>query len=120
MGTGDETFARIYDIVLSAQLTGMSLIKSEMKANQADQLSREVIDQAGYQQNFGHGLGHGLGLAVHELPSLSPNSGDLLLSDGMVFTIEPGVYIPGWGGIRIEDTVTMQGGKVVSLTNAKK
>ena len=120
LGTGDETFARIYDIVLSAQLTGMSLIKSEMKANQADQLSREVIDQAGYQQNFGHGLGHGLGLAVHELPSLSPNSGDLLLSDGMVFTIEPGVYIPGWGGIRIEDTVTLQGGKVVSLTNAKK
>jgi len=120
LGTGDETFARIYDIVLSAQLTGMSLIKSGMKAKQADLLAREVIDLAGYQQNFGHGLGHGLGLAVHELPSLSPNSGDLLLSDGMVFTIEPGIYIPDWGGIRIEDTVTLQSGKIVSLTKAEK
>jgi Xaa-Pro aminopeptidase len=119
LGMNDKTFTRIYDIVLSAQLTGISLIKSGMTGEQADRLSRVVIDQAGYQQSFGHGLGHGVGLVIHESPAVRPKSQDVL-SDGMVFTIEPGVYLTDWGGIRIEDTVTLQKGKIVSLTKADK
>ncbi len=115
----DETFFRIYDIVLSAQLTGLSLIKSGMTGGQADQLSRIVIDTAGHQDHFGHGLGHGLGLAIHEIPAIRPKSEDIL-TDNMVFTIEPGIYISGWGGIRIEDTVMLNQGKLLSLTRAEK
>ncbi len=80
---------------------------------------REVIEKAGYGDSFGHGLGHGLGLAPHEKPHLSPNSEDVLVN-GMVFTIEPGVYISGWGGVRIEDTVIMENGKIRVLSQANK
>jgi Xaa-Pro aminopeptidase len=77
------------------------------------------VEQAGYDDAFGHGLGHGIGLGAHESPRLGPNSSDLLI-DGMVFTIEPGIYIAGWGGVRIEDTVVMENGRVKALTKAEK
>jgi Xaa-Pro aminopeptidase len=118
-GTLNETFNRVYDIVLSAQMTAINIMEAGMTGQQADAISRTVIDKSGYGDYFGHGLGHGVGLAVHELPRLGPNSSDIL-SDDMVFTIEPGIYIPGWGGIRIEDTVIIKDGKVHSLSNAKK
>ncbi|HEY48699.1 MAG TPA: aminopeptidase P family protein [Dehalococcoidia bacterium] len=119
MGAGDNTFHRIYDIVLGAQLTAMATLQAGMNGEQADQLARTVIEQAGYEENFGHGLGHGIGLAAHEEPRLGPNSSDVL-TDGMVFTIEPGIYIDGWGGVRIEDTVVLEEGKVRPLTKARK
>jgi len=109
----------IYDIVLEAQLTAIDKIESGIGGAEADHLARAIIEQAGYGNAFGHGLGHGVGLAVHESPTLGPNSSDLL-TDGMVFTIEPGIYINGWGGVRIEDMVTMEKGKVRVLTKAKK
>jgi Xaa-Pro aminopeptidase len=115
----DNTFHRIYDIVLAAQLTAMVTLKAGLNGAQADQLARTVIDQAGYGDAFGHGLGHGVGLAAHEEPRLGPSSADML-ADGMVFTIEPGVYVSGWGGVRIEDTVVLQQGKVQPLTKARK
>ena len=90
-----------------------------MAASQADQLARSVIDQAGYGAAFGHGLGHGVGLAVHEFPRLGLNSSDSL-ADGMVFTIEPGIYLAGQGGVRIEDMVILENGKARVLTGAKK
>jgi Xaa-Pro aminopeptidase len=119
IGDGDKTFFKIYDIVLGAQLTALSSIRAGMDGNQADRLARTFIDQAKYSDNFGHGLGHGVGLETHESPRLGSGSADLLI-DNMVFTIEPGIYIPGWGGVRIEDTVVMENGKVKSLTRADK
>ncbi|MCJ7520928.1 MAG: Xaa-Pro peptidase family protein [Dehalococcoidia bacterium] len=104
LGEGGNTFRRIYDIVLGAQLTAMATLQAGMNGEQVDQLGRTVIAKAGYKENFGHGLGHGIGLAAHEEPRLGPNSTSII-TEGMVFTIEPGIYISGWGGVRIEDTV---------------
>ncbi len=116
---GDKTFSKIYDIVLGAQLTAISNIVTGMNGDQADRLARTVIEQTKYGDAFGHSLGHGVGLETHELPRLGPKSLDVL-ADGMVFTIEPGIYVTGWGGVRIEDTVVMENGKVKSLTRADK
>ena len=119
LGEPDKTFSKIYDIVLGAQLTALSTIASGMNGDQADRLARIVIEQSNYGEAFGHSLGHGVGLETHEAPRLGPKSADVLV-DGMVFTLEPGIYVPGWGGVRIEDTVVMQNGKVRSLTRAGK
>ena len=118
-GTPDDTFKRIYYVVLDAQLTAVSIIKEGMTGEQADSIARKVIEQAGYGEAFGHALGHGIGLAPHESPRLGPGSTDILTS-GMVFTIEPGIYLPGWGGVRIEDTVIMEDGKVKVISKARK
>ena len=119
LGEGDNTFHRIYDIVLGAQLTAMATLQVGMNGEQADQLARTVIAHAGYEENFGHGLGHGVGLADHEEPRLGPSSSSIL-AEGMVFTIEPGIYISDWGGVRIEDMVVLEEGKARPLTKAKK
>jgi Xaa-Pro aminopeptidase len=119
LGDSDKTFSKIYDIVLGAQLTALAAIVAGMSGDQADRLARTVVEESGYGDAFGHGLGHGVGLGAHESPRLGPNSSDLL-TDGMVFTVEPGIYIAGWGGVRIEDTVVMENGKVKVLTRADK
>ena len=119
LGNSDDTFNKIYDTVLGAQLTTLAIIKEGMTGEQADSLARTVIEQSGYAQAFGHGLGHGIGLAPHESPSLGLNSTELLTS-GMVFTIEPGIYLPGWGGVRIEDVVVMKNGKARIISKARK
>ncbi|MGB4125958.1 MAG: M24 family metallopeptidase, partial [Dethiobacteria bacterium] len=82
-------------------------------------LARDLIEQAGHGEYFGHGLGHGLGLEVHEQPTLSPRS-EAALVPGMVVTIEPGIYIPGWGGVRIEDMVLITSGGAESLTRCSR
>jgi Xaa-Pro aminopeptidase len=119
IGKGTDSFTKIYDLVLGAQLTALATIKSGMTGEQADKQARIVIDQAGYGDTFGHSLGHGVGLATHELPLLGPRSQEKL-AEGNVFSVEPGIYLPGWGGIRIEDTVTLQNNKIIMLTNASK
>lgn len=119
LGQPDETFRRLYDIVLSAQLIAIATVRAGMTGEQADSLARQVIEEAGYKENFGHSLGHGLGLAVHELPRLGARSSHIL-KEGMVFTVEPGIYIPGWGGIRIEDVVILEEGGARALTGAPK
>jgi Xaa-Pro aminopeptidase len=119
LGTPDDNFKRLYDIVLGAQLGAMAIIKEGMTGAEADNLARVIIEEAGYGKAFGHGLGHGVGLAPHEPPRLGPNSSDRL-SEGMVFTIEPGIYLEGWGGVRIEDLVIMEKGKVREISKAKK
>lgn len=118
-GTATDTFKQIYDIVLRAQIRASNDIRGGMSGEEADMLARQIIGEAGYGDNFGHGMGHGLGLAIHESPRLGPNSREKL-GDGMVFSIEPGIYIPGWGGVRIEDTVVMAGNKVRTITKARK
>ena len=119
LGKADKTLREIYNIVLKAQTAAIEGVESGMDASQADQLARSVVEQAGYRDAFGHGLGHGVGLAVHELPTLGPSSSDSL-ADGMVFTIEPGIYLAGKGGVRIEDMVVLENGKARVLGKAKK
>lgn len=119
LGNEDKKFGKIYDLVLGAQLTAIATIEAGMSGEQADSLARTVIEQGGYGENFGHGLGHGIGLAAHEAPHLGRGSEDVL-ADGMVFTIEPGIYINGWGGVRIEDVVILEQGRVKVLSRARK
>lgn len=95
---------RIYDIVLKAQLAAIRHIKPGVSLAAVDQKARKIIDDAGFGSRFGHGLGHGFGLQIHEQPRLSPVAKGELKA-GMVVTVEPGIYLPGWGGIRIEDDV---------------
>jgi len=112
-------FAKIYDTVAKAQETVIKNAKIGMTGGELDELARSVIKEAGYGDNFGHGTGHGLGLYIHEYPSLSPLSLDSL-QENMVFTIEPGIYIPGQGGVRIEDTVLMTKSGLEVLSSAIK
>ncbi len=119
LGKAGDTFKKVYDTVLRVQLAAIAGITAGIAAGQADALARAPIEQAGYGDGFGHGLGHGLGLASHEQPFLAPGSPDNLV-DGMVFTIEPGIYLSGWGGVRIEDTVVMENGKIRLLSRARK
>ena len=119
LGQRPEMFVRVYEVVLQAQLAALDNLRPGMTGEEADSLARAVIEKAGYGTAFGHGLGHGVGLAVHEEPRLGPNSKDVL-ADRMVFTVEPGVYVVGWGGVRIEDTVMMLDGRVKMLTTAGK
>lgn len=118
-GKPEPRFEAIYDIVLAAQLTAYEMIEPGMTGEQAHMLAQSVIDAAGYGENFGHGLGHGIGLQVHEAPLLSKSSEDVL-QEGMVFSIEPGIYIGGWGGIRIEDLVILENGRCRFLSHAVK
>ena len=115
LGDTDETFRKVYDIVLGAQLTAIATVQAGMSGGDADDLSRVVIAEAGYGEHFGHSLGHGVGLVIHEYPGVGPKSGHLL-EEGMVFTVEPGIYLSGWGGVRIEDVVLLEkeGAKVLS------
>lgn len=95
---------RIYEVVLKAQLAGIAAIRPGAVASEVDRAARQVIEAAGFGKQFGHGLGHGLGLEVHEAPRLNSIS-ETVLKPGMVITVEPGIYLPGWGGVRIEDDV---------------
>jgi Xaa-Pro aminopeptidase len=115
---GDE-LKKIYQIVLEAQLRGMAGIKPGMTGREADALTRDYITEQGYGEYFGHSTGHGLGMEVHEGPALSVRS-DTVLEPGMVVTVEPGIYIAGLGGVRIEDdtVVTKDGNE--SLTYSPK
>ncbi len=119
LGTPDAQFKKVYDIVLGAQLAALAIVKEGMTGEAADAVARTFIKEAGHGDAFGHSLGHGVGLEIHEMPRLGPNSTDVL-SNGMVFSIEPGIYLPGWGGVRIEDLVTLENGRLRILSKAPK
>ncbi|MCI0889579.1 MAG: aminopeptidase P family protein [Chloroflexi bacterium] len=119
LGEPDDTFKKVYDIVFAAQQTAIELVEEGMTGEDAHMLAHNVIDEAGYGDNFGHGLGHGIGMQVHEGPRVAKTSKDKL-RDGMVFTIEPGIYLTEWGGVRIEDIVVMEEGKARVMSHAPK
>jgi len=119
LGKADGRFEKIYDIVLAAQETAGALIRAGMSGEEAHLTAHNVIAEAGYGENFGHGLGHGVGLQVHEAPRLARTSKDVL-AEGMVFTVEPGIYVSGWGGVRIEDMAVMENGRPRVLSRATK
>jgi Xaa-Pro aminopeptidase len=118
-GTPDDGFKKVYRTVLEAQAAAAAAITAGVTGHCADSAARKVIKKAGYGEAFGHALGHGVGLAEHELPRLGPGSRETL-TDGMVFTIEPGIYLSGWGGVRIEDMAVMEGGRPRILSAARK
>ena len=119
LGKASADFRKVYDIVLAAQETAEATATAGMTGAEIDGLSRAIIAEAGYGETFGHSLGHGIGIAVHELPGVGPNSQGLV-EDGMVFSVEPGIYLTGWGGVRIEDLVVMENGRPRVLTHAHK
>lgn len=114
-----DELRRAYDVVLEAQLEGLEAVKPGVTGKEADVAARDVIADAGLGERFGHGLGHGVGLMVHEAPTLRPESQDTLEPNNVV-TVEPGVYLPGVGGIRIEDLVVVREGEPVVLTSFPK
>ena len=109
----------IYDVVLAAQMAALEGIRAGMAGPEADALARAVIESAGHGPRFGHSLGHGIGLEVHEAPRLSRKSVDRL-AVGMVVTVEPGVYVEGIGGVRIEDDALLGSDGLEALSAAPK
>ncbi len=119
LGKAQAKHKEIYEIVLEAQLYALEQIKPGMTGKQADALARGVIERYGYGDRFGHGTGHGLGMEIHEQPRLSMH-GDTVLEPGMVVTVEPGIYLPGFGGVRIEDDVVITQNGIEVITKASK
>ncbi len=103
----DDYKREIYNIVLNAQTTALSKVKAGVKASCIDKTARDIIDKEGYKKNFGHSTGHGVGLDIHELPFVSSKS-ETILSENMVITVEPGIYIENKFGVRIEDMVLVK------------
>ena len=104
VGKANDEQRAIYDVVRQANELAAAEVRVGLRGREADALARDYIERCGFGEEFGHGLGHGLGIEVHEAPRLA-RTADGLLSSGAVVTIEPGIYRPGWGGVRIEDDV---------------
>lgn len=119
IGTPEQKHRDIYDIVLEAQMHALEHIKPGMTGCEADALTRDIIKRYGYGDNFGHSTGHGIGMEIHEEPRLSPTS-ETILVPGMTVTVEPGIYIPGFGGVRIEDDIVITDEGAERLTFATK
>jgi Xaa-Pro aminopeptidase len=116
IGRVSARIKQIYKVVLEAQQTAIQFLRPGVTTLQADRVARDVIERAGFGEFFGHGLGHGIGREIHEMPSMRKTGGEEELHPGMIVTVEPGIYLPGEGGVRIEDDVliTHSGCEVLS------
>lgn len=119
IGTPDSKQVEVYNTVLEAQMRAVSAVRPAVRGGDVDAVARDYITSKGYGEYFGHGLGHDLGLAVHDGTALRRNS-DIVLQPGMVVTVEPGIYIPDWGGVRIEDDVLVTETGCEVLTKCSK
>lgn len=119
LGTPTDKHREIYNIVLEAQLEALERIRPGITGREADAVARDVIKRYGYGDLFGHGTGHGLGMEIHEAPRLSM-TGDVVLTPGMTVTVEPGIYVPGFGGVRIEDDIVITDTGNRRLTQSSK
>jgi Xaa-Pro dipeptidase len=117
VGEPDARQVEVHSVVLAAHDAAVAAVRAGVTAGDVDEAARAVIREAGLADRFIHRVGHGLGLEAHEGPSLDPGS-DAVLEEGMVITVEPGVYLPGWGGVRIEDDVVVEAGGGRLLTTA--
>ena len=120
LGEASEKQKELYHAVLQAQKLGVQRLRVGASGKAVDRAVRDCLMKDGYAEYFGHGLGHSVGLEIHEEPRLSPKSKAERLEEGMVITVEPGVYLPNWGGLRIEDTVLLEKQGGVPLTKAAK
>lgn len=119
VGQPKEELKKIYNIVLEAQKAGVSGAVSGLTGKEIDAISRKIISDAGFGENFGHSLGHGVGIEIHEEPRLSPQS-TVKVRNGMVVTVEPGIYVSGLGGVRIEDMIVINDDTPMVLTSSTK
>lgn len=119
IGKADAEMKRLYNTVLEAQVAAIEGAKVGMKCAAVDAIARDIIEGAGYHGAFGHSLGHSVGLEIHEAPNFAPRSADFF-ENGHVITVEPGIYLAGKYGCRIEDMVWAHDGTVTSLTHSKK
>lgn len=119
VGKPKEELVKIYNTVLTAQKAALEGAVKGLTGKKIDAVAREIICREGFGFNFGHGLGHGVGIEIHEEPRLSP-LGDVVMDDGMVVTVEPGIYVNGLGGVRIEDMIVINGDHPDVLTASKK
>ena len=120
VGLADTEMKRLYNTVLKAQEAVLEVIGEGQSNFKMDKIARDIIESAGYKGCFGHGLGHGVGLDIHERPNMSPGAGDAKLKCGQIVTVEPGIYIEGKYGCRIEDMVYIVPGGAVNLTKCPK
>lgn len=121
LGKASKKFEQIYNVCLEANEAAIKTVRPGMQGAEVDAVARDIIEHAGYGKHFGHGLGHGVGLQIHEAPTLSPRAPDYKLEPGNIVTIEPGIYLPGVGGVRIEDylLITRNGAEVLSKAPKK-
>ncbi len=119
LGKASDEQRKVYEIVFEAQLAGLNAVKAGMRCCDVDKVARDVISSYGYGEYFGHGLGHSVGLYIHESPSLNTRD-ETVLVPNMIETVEPGVYIPGFGGVRIEDMVVVTEDGCRNLANSPK
>jgi Xaa-Pro aminopeptidase len=119
IGKANEKQKDIYDLVRTAQQAALDGIRPGMTGMEADALARTIIEEAGYGRNFGHSLGHSVGLEIHELPGFSPSE-ETVIKPGMVITVEPGIYIENFGGVRIEDVIVVTDCGCRNLTHSPK
>jgi Xaa-Pro aminopeptidase len=120
LGHVPHRIREIYKVVFDAQLAAIKFLRPGVTTMQADRVARDVIEKAGYGEQFGHGLGHGIGREIHELPSLRKTGGEEELRPGMILTVEPGIYLPGVGGVRIEDDILITHSGCEVLSNLDK
>jgi Xaa-Pro aminopeptidase len=120
LGRASAKMKEIYQVVLAAQLAAIKFLRPGVTTMQADRIARDVIDKAGFKDQFGHGLGHGIGREIHELPTMRRTGGEEELRPGMIVTVEPGIYLPGEGGVRIEDDVLITHSGCEVLTTLDK
>jgi Xaa-Pro aminopeptidase len=120
VGEASDTAKRIYRVCYEAQQAGLAALRPGARCAEVDAAARAVIERAGYGSYFGHGLGHGVGLEIHESPRLSPNETTRTLEPGMVVTVEPAIYLPSAGGVRIEDLLLVTEKRSEALTRSRK
>lgn len=120
IGRVNGRIKEIYKVVLEAQQAAIGFLRPGVTTQQADRVARDIIDKAGFKEKFGHGLGHGIGREIHELPTMRRTGGEEELRPGMIVTVEPGIYLPGEGGVRIEDDVLITHSGCEVLTTLDK
>lgn len=119
VGEPTDKMRKVYGIVLNAQLAALSAVKAGMTGKELDAFARDIISKEGYGENFGHSLGHGVGMEIHEMPYASPSKEDILPENSIV-TVEPGIYLEGEFGVRIEDFVVVKNNGCENMTKAEK